>query len=486
MTSFFKRTLILLICRILDYAMMILSPIFLVRILDKQQYGQYREFLLYAMLFANLLGMTVKRNLLFFIPLSPSDEKDYLGGTNLLTLGCWLLTSLAILIFKPFILANTSFDFVWILIVYLFVFLNFDYLDMYWLAHKRSDYVLYYSVSRVGGRVASIIIASYVFRTVYAALYAMIIFETIKCIATFIFLNNLKLLIFRIKKRTIKPQLVYIIPLAVATAVLFLNQRISQFLVSSLMGVESLAIYTIGCTQVPIMGIVRSTVSDVIFPDMAQRNSKDPLEGLRLWKRANIVFCFIVFPIFAIFFCYAEEFIRILFTEQYLQAVPIFRIYLFLMLRQCFEMGSPLRAMNKNFHFIVGNIVALICNIGLLYILFKPFNMKGAAIAFLAADLALTFYLAATIIHVYKISLQNLFFWSSVLKISAVCIISASILYLNRFMTSLGLVAPALLSVLFLGLYTAILYRLNISEVNLLINKIIDFVNTKISGFISK
>ncbi|HVO77020.1 MAG TPA: hypothetical protein VMT60_03460, partial [Candidatus Bathyarchaeia archaeon] len=68
MPSITKRTTVLILCRVMNYGIMLLSPIFLVRIFDTHAVGQYWEFMLYAGLVSGFIEFTVNTNLIYFIP----------------------------------------------------------------------------------------------------------------------------------------------------------------------------------------------------------------------------------------------------------------------------------------------------------------------------------------------------------------------------------------------------------------------------------
>ena len=56
MSSRANRITILAISKLLNYAVQFLAPILLVRILDREAYGQYKEFFVYASLIATFLN----------------------------------------------------------------------------------------------------------------------------------------------------------------------------------------------------------------------------------------------------------------------------------------------------------------------------------------------------------------------------------------------------------------------------------------------
>ena len=177
----------------------------------------------------------------------------------------------------------------------------------------------------------------------------------------------------------LREQLRYIVPMGSGAAIERANADMAKVVVSSTLGVHSLAIYSIGNYQVPIIQVVRSSIMDVLFPEMTQANEHDRMV---LWKKTTVALCFLVFPLFAIFLWFAKTVIVTLFTEEYIAAVPIFRIYLTLMLIQCFDLSSPLRAINKTIFFLMGNIIHLVVNIALIAALFHFIGIYAPPIAF--------------------------------------------------------------------------------------------------------
>ena len=75
MSSRTNRVTILAISKLLNFAVQFLTPIFLVRIIDRELYGQYKEFFVYASLIGTFIAFSIKYNLLYFISKNPEGTK---------------------------------------------------------------------------------------------------------------------------------------------------------------------------------------------------------------------------------------------------------------------------------------------------------------------------------------------------------------------------------------------------------------------------
>lgn len=466
MASLTKRATVLIFCRVMNYGVMLLSPVFLVRIFDRYAFGQYREFMLYAILIAGVIEFTINTNLIYFIPKYPDRERQSVTHTVFFILITSILGLISVYILKSLIFARTSYDFVVPLIVYLFFFLNFEFFENYWLGKKRTDYVLYYSSGRVFVRTAALLVAAYVSRDVMAVIRTMIVVECIKCLFVFTMLRGV--LTRRLDRALLREQLRFILPLGSAGVLALVNSQLANLFISIKMGVERLALYTIGGQQIPVISIVRSSVMDVLFPEMAQIGDA---ERLQLWRRANVIFCFMVFPVYAVFFCYARTFIETLFKADYLAAVPLFRIYLTLMVIQCFEMGTPLRAINQNKYFIFGSVLDLSINIGLIFLLYRPMGFMAPALSFVLAESTTAAYLGSRILHFYRIPLRELFLWNRIFTILCCAVLALPVLVAGMWVGLNPVVRAVSFSILYLVVYYVAIRRLRIDEVELLVDK---------------
>jgi len=467
MASLTKRATVLIFCRVMNYGVMLLSPIFLVRIFNKYMVGQYNEFILYATLIGGVIEFTINTNLIYFIPKYPDRERQSVTHTAFLVFIASSVGLIAVYILRGLIFAKISFDFVVPVIVYVLFLLNFEFFENYWLGKKRTDYVLYYSSGRVVVRTAALIISAYISRDVMTVIRTLIAVECVKCLFVFTMLRGV--LTRRLDRALLREQLKFILPLGSASVLALVNNQLAYLVIKIKMGVESLAIYTIGGKQIPIINIVRSSVMDVLFPEMAQIGDA---ERLQLWRRANVIFCAMVLPVYAVFFCYARTFIETLFTADYLAAAPLFRIYLTLMVIQCFEMGTPLRAINQNKYFIFGSVLDLSINVGFILLLYRPMGFITPALAFVLAELTTAAYLGSRILHFYRIPLRSLFLWRKIFTILCCAVLPLPVLVAGMWVNLDPVVRAVSFSILYLVVYYVAMRRLKIDEVELLVDKL--------------
>lgn len=486
MASLTKRTFTLVVSETLTYAIQFLSPVLLVRILDVETYGQYKEFIIYSSLILTFISFSVQGNLIYFISKDPEREKNYVSNTFFLVFLFHLTGLIVVFFLEDYIKSITTFDFFLLLLVYIFITQYLDLLENYWLAKKRTELVLYWTVTNVLIRTGSIILVAVLTKDVISIIYIFIIHEFAKSAFTILYMKRKKLLTW-INIPLLKEQLTYIIPLGLSIVIFHFNNDISKVIISANLGAAALAIYSIGSQNIPFLQIIRTSVTNVIFPEMAERTSKNPLDALVLWNKSNLLYFFLMVPVFAVFFFYADVFIVTLFTSQYSDAIILFRIYLVVMLSKCFEMSTPLRAMNKNKYFIVGNFLSMVVNIIMLYSLFELFSFEGVegkmsagpAVAFVLTEFTALTYLSFKILSTYNIKLSQMLLWKKLGIILVVGICCVPILFVGNYIGLNPVVTAVSFSIVYFIVYLLVFKKLRIEEVDIFISKALK--NTKIS-----
>src|SRR5690606_14980007 len=163
---------------------MMLSPLFLVRLLSVEQFGEYREFMLYAGILQWIAGFSINDSLLYFIPVDPKRTRVWIRSSILLvalvstavvgiTLGADALMRGELLGWFAVPLA-----------IYLLAFANFDFWEGWYLSTGRTTAVLVYSTLRLGLRMAVIVVAAAVWRDVQVVVWSVAIAEALRLLGS--------------------------------------------------------------------------------------------------------------------------------------------------------------------------------------------------------------------------------------------------------------------------------------------------------------
>jgi O-antigen/teichoic acid export membrane protein len=410
MSSFVSRGAVLATARLLNQALALLSPLLLVRLLEIAEYGRYRQFMATAMFLTSLAGFALAANLNYLIARSPQRQSIDITNTCLLMFGVSVVSALIVVLARDLIVPP-EISSAWLLLaVYVFLFLNLEVLVAYWLAHGRSAPVMVYTLAITVWRLVVLLAATFWLRDVEMIFVALVCAEAIKNLFIYIWLRQSGLLVFRWDGGALREQVRLVAPLG-AGSVLYKLNDFGKVVVGNQMGPVPLAIYSTAAYQVPLVNIVQGALADVIFPDMVRRAKQDPSLGLLLWKRAQVLIFAVICPAWALLTYWAEPVVRVLFTDQYVAAVPFFQVFLLLMLRQCFQFSTPLRSVADNASFAHANLVALLINLGCIVTLMPAYGLWGPTLGLVLGQFWASTHLGIRMVKRFNLPVSQLCQW---------------------------------------------------------------------------
>src|SRR5882762_5113134 len=91
-----NRTAILTLSRLANYGLLLVSPILFVRLLSVEDFGRYREFLLYTSILQSFAVFSINDSLLYCVPANPASPWRVARQTVILTLCSSTLVVLAL------------------------------------------------------------------------------------------------------------------------------------------------------------------------------------------------------------------------------------------------------------------------------------------------------------------------------------------------------------------------------------------------------
>ena len=462
MTTLVKRSLVLSFSRFASQAIVLVSPMLLVRLLSVAEYGRYREFLLYVALVGAFVTFGVRQSLLYFLPKFPQQERTWISQSVLYSLAFSLVATIVLVLAHDFVTASMSFDFFELFLLYILFFFNLSFLESLWLAKKRTDLVLYISLSRLIIRILTVVAAAYLFGTALAIIYSLIALEVIRCLIVLVYSIKKQWFTLGITPSTLKAQASYFVPLGAGGMVETLNRRAGAAFISALMGAEALAFFAIGSFAIEVVNTLRGAIADVIFPEIVELRHAKAADALPLWQKATVWYCVLLFPVAAVFGFYSETIVTILFTSDYLAAVPVFSAFSLLLAVYCFDFHLPLRVQNANRYFFIGSILSLVVNLALIYPLYVQFGLIGPVLAYVTSQLMLAVFLANRACLIYEVGIGALVHWRQVILVAISVVLALPVLFAGAYSVEHQLLRGILFVPIFLLLYVLALRQFRI------------------------
>ena len=478
-----KQAVVVSVSRFANYGLMLISPIVLVRLLSVEDFGRYREFLVYAGVLFSFATFGITSSLLYFVPGQPEQGWQFVKQTVYLTLFT-SLTAVSVLA-----VANVSTggalvgEFLLPLIAYTLVCANVDFWEYLWLATRRPMAVFAYTTGRLVLRMAVVIAAAYFLRDVGAIIWALVSVELLRLLASTIAWN-----IVRADKK--KPPGVgwremmrFCVPNGGSLLLGIMNRYSANIVVAKMMGPIALAHYTIGTYVEPITSTLRNSLSDAMLPAMVNRSNSSEGEAVRLWQRGTVVASILVLPIGVLLARYAETLILTAFSASYRSSVPVLQVFLLVLIRECCDFAVALKAINQTRYFLYGDVLAIVLNLALLTVLMPLMGLVGAVTAYVISSYAEGLYLGWWVTRLYRLPVSQFVPWQQLSRVALSSAIALLVTYLPFWGSRLAFLNMVVRSILYFMAYASLLMLLRIEEARQLMDRVMQRV-TAIAPFI--
>ena len=434
------------------------------RLLTVEDFGRYREFLLYATFLLNFAALGINSSLLRFIPDKPELKWHYVKQTMLMTLGMSLLVVSIALIADAVFAGKLLGEFALPVALYVLLFANLDFWEFLWLAEKRSFAVLGYTTGRLVARMVTVIVAAALTSDVTTIVWSIIGLESVRITLSFIGWFRSSRPSKADASGSWRQQLEYCLPFGGSMIVSYLNRTMGSLFVAKAMGPVALAHYSIGTYVQPIIAVLRNSLSDVLLPEMVSRDRAGHADRLALFRRTTVVTSIALIGVGVVLARFAEVLVITLFTEDFRSTILIFQVYLLVFLRECLDFGIPLRAVNCTKPILYSNLCALVVNIGLMFVFVPMWGVMGAVAAFLISRVVDGIYLGWQTMRVYDASIAQLAPWQDMAKVLLSAGIAACVLYSDFWTEHLGFAGVIVGGAVYLAIFAAMLALLRVPE----------------------
>lgn len=444
---------------------MLISPIFLVRLLTVAQFGRYREFLLYASILQSLAVFSIHDSLLYCVPANPESPWRLARQTALLTLCSSVLVVGALAALDGASGGRLVSGYLPPLAAYTLFSVNLDFWEYFWLARGRAVPVFIYSAIRLTVRVAVAVTTAWLTHDVGAVIWALVALEGMRLVAAAVAL----LMLDRSRREPPlaepwRDQIRFCIPSGVASLLAMLNRNLSNVIVARTLGVVALAQYAIGRFGEPVVATVRNSVSSVVLPEMVRRDRQGRGHPLAVWQKATVINVIVLFPVAALVVRYAQPLVAMVFGESYRQAALIMQIYMLVVVRECFDFAPALRAINRTRPLVESNVAGLAtCAVAVL-LLIPIAGVTGAMIAFVIASYVDALWLGWRTLRLYGVGVSELLPWGSIAKTGFAAAVSAVLIANSIWTDTFGRAGVALGSAAYLAAFALVLLAMRVPE----------------------
>ncbi len=377
------RSLIIFVSKLIGYGIRLILPVILVRLLTVAEFGAYRQFFLLEIYVVTLFQFGINQALYYFVPRDERNAGAYFLNSLMLNTLIFTTAFAAIgLVRQPLsawlnmAILDSAF---WYLAVYTVIYVLTGSCDCYLTARKQVKAV---ATLEIAGQVAAsgmAIAAALYYQDLNRIILAMAVARGVQLLTMLAFIQ-LRLQGFAAERylEELWPQVRYGLVLGIAGTILTMQYRLHQLFISRYYGTEMFAIYSVGCTEIPILQMFSQSVAVVTLGRFAQMEKHDDWVGIRrLWTRVLTSLYALAIPVVIVLMAISEPLVRIMFTEAYIDAVPIFRVNTLIKLNLIFNATLVLRAMNRNSVTLWVNLVALIVTPFALYIGMMVAGMTG-------------------------------------------------------------------------------------------------------------
>lgn len=401
-----------------ESALRLLVPIVLVRAFDQEAFGEYRLFWLVANTLMLFVPLGIGRSLMYFLPRSTPAERGafvsqslfYFAVVGLPFAACfglapaWMPDKLTTLTEPPAVFG--AFVYVWLLSSLINVLPNADR-NIRWQAVAIAGCALV--------RTAIVVSVAWLTKDLQAVFIALLGFSILQCVLLgyYVVTRHGRWLRWP-QLKGLKRQFTYSAPFGLSGILARARRQIELWIVVALYTIESLAVFSIAVSFSSVQALMRSSVGNVVLPKMSKEQAAgDVRRALELNNRGNLSICFLIYPFVAFIWVYATPLVSFLYTDAYVNAVPIVRIYALNMLVTSVELATVLLIYEQGRFVMTVSAGVLIGASVLSYVGALTFGLPGVAIGGLVGTLvarSLNFGRAARVLGIRFGELQD---WST-------------------------------------------------------------------------
>jgi O-antigen/teichoic acid export membrane protein len=462
--SLSDRAGFLILANIIKFAIGIVMPMLLVRMLTPSDYGTYQQITLIGTSATALLILGLPTSVFYFYRHIPREQVPALVvQTSLMLLVSGLIATVAIY-FAATPLANTMNNppmaqLLAIGAVSVGLVIASEHSISFLIAQDRYQLAVAFEVGEAVLRVMLLLTPLWLGYGLYGLVVAGIVYALLRFLVREIFLftrSGLQFANWR-KSSFIGEQLTYSTPVAMIALVGMLGNTFNRGIVAATVTPAMYAVFAVGNVVFPFATIFQSSVANVLraeLPPLARDAKLD--EMVRIVRESVRKLSIIMLPPFVFLLAHSYLFITTLFTHSYADSVGIFRIAVWELPLDTLILSAIPQVFGKTRINMYINFAATAVLLVASFTLIKAFGFYGAVIAGVGTQYVSSSLFFIVVLRLMQTTLPRLLPLVGMLKVVVASIVAALVSKLGAGITAWGLVNLVIAGLIFVAVFCVI------------------------------
>jgi O-antigen/teichoic acid export membrane protein len=368
---------------LLEYALQLGVPVILVRHLTTQEFGDYRLVWLVAETGLILFPLFLPQSLFYFLPRAAPGTRPKLVGNTFASLfalgGLAILLLLGLMPVSPGSIAGLQrhsplvqiFVGTWILA---------SILDALPTADEKAEWGACATIGFAIVRTATLAGTAVATGDVGWLLVVMCGLAMLKVgLAVFYALFAARERGLGFDGQLARMQLKYSLPFAMANGFFALRAQSGQWIVAASFPSSAFALISIASVVMAVGTLTRQPLGNALLPNISSLMGDGNVDGARkLISKAYLLLGCLLPPVFGLLIATADDLVELIYTREYLGAVPLMRIYLLGQIATVFGAGQLLWAFGFGRQAATIGATSLLLSIALSILGLQLFGLAGA------------------------------------------------------------------------------------------------------------
>jgi O-antigen/teichoic acid export membrane protein len=369
--------------KLVGYGLRLLLPMVLARLLVQADFGAYRQFFLLELMISLLFQFGINQSLYYFIPRDEKNAGAYLLNSVVLNVIIYGVVYTIIGFFRADIAVRLKMpvlnDHFFELAAYTLFIMMAVAGDCYLVAQRKIKQSAAFEILGQSLACVASVTAAFLTRSLEAIILALVLSRLLHVSIMLAYIQFGMRGFGAARYFThVRAQIKYGVVLGLGGTFWMLLSRTHEMIVSSRYGPELYAVYSVGCTHMQIMNYYMYSLIVVSLGRFAQLEKAGDDEGTRmLWRDVLTSLYGIIVPVVVVLMIVSKPLLILMFTEKYLDALPIFRLNLLTSFSMLWNAALVLRAMNRNDVTLWLHLSLLIAAPFLLYGAMNLYGMVG-------------------------------------------------------------------------------------------------------------